>query len=259
MWIQLSKFLPYLVYPLTIVLLLLIVALLRSKRGGRAWIALALVLLLAASNPYLAERFRLKLEGWYPAIPAHEAPAVDAIVMLGGALYLPLPPMVEAELSDAADRVLAASRLYRAGRAPRVVVTGGNVFDQGEGVRGESYYVAQLLEEWGVPRRAIVIEEASRNTRGNALETKKILDRENARTILLVTSAFHMPRALATFRGAGIEAVPYPVDFSVSNYRVPVLFDLLPSAAALAFNTSTIREYLGIVVYGVRGWLAHID
>ena len=64
MWIQLSKFLPYLVYPLTIVLLLLIVALLRSKRGGRAWIALALVLLLAASNPYLAERFRLRLEGW---------------------------------------------------------------------------------------------------------------------------------------------------------------------------------------------------
>ncbi|MCZ7597710.1 MAG: hypothetical protein M5U09_08210 [Gammaproteobacteria bacterium] len=130
MWIELSKFLPYLVYPLTIVLLVLIVALLRSSRAGRGWIAFALVLLLAASNPYLAERFRLKLEGSYPAVPADEAPAADAIVMLGGALYLPLPPMVEAELSDAADRVLAASRLYRAGKAPRVVVTGGNVFDQ---------------------------------------------------------------------------------------------------------------------------------
>jgi uncharacterized SAM-binding protein YcdF (DUF218 family) len=260
MWIELSKILPYLVYPLTITLLLLasgvLLRMFGARRTGGVCLALSLVVLLASSNPWLAKGFRAQLEQWYTPFTAADAPHVDAIVLLGGALHLPLPPRVDAELSDAADRVLYTSRLYRAGKASRIVVTGGNVFDQGDGVRGESFYIAELLREWGVPARAIVIEEHSRNTRQNALETKKILDRSGHRTILLVTSALHMPRALATFKGAGIEAIPAPVDFSVSSYRYPVALDLLPSAGALYINTQTLREYLGIVVYGFQGWFA---
>jgi uncharacterized SAM-binding protein YcdF (DUF218 family) len=263
MWIELSKILPYLVYPLTLVIGALALGLVLTALGARRAAALctiaALGVLLAASNPYLASRFRAGLEGWYTPMRADQAPQADAIVLLGGALYLPLPPLVDAELSDAVDRVLAAARLYRAGKAPLVVVTGGNVFYQGEGVHGESWYLARLLGEWGVPRAAVVIEESSRNTRENAVETKKILDRGNLRTILLVTSAFHMPRALATFRRVGIDAVPFPVDFAVSDYARPVLLDLLPSAGALALSTHTLREYLGILVYGLRGWLAHVE
>lgn len=260
MWILLSKVLPYLLYPLTLILILggLGVALRRfgASRSGSVLLSLAVVVFVASSNPWLAARFRAPLEQWYVPVTAAEAPSADAIVLLGGALYLPVPPRVTAELSDAGDRVLYAARLYRNGRAPRVIVTGGNVFEQADGVRGESWYLAELLTEWGVPSSAITIEEASRNTRENALQTKKILDRERLGTILLVTSAMHMPRALATFKAAGVDAIAVPVDFTVDAYRRPVIFDLLPSANAMAANAYTLREYLGILVYGFRGWLA---
>lgn len=260
MWIELSKALPHLVYPLSVALVLVLaggVSALAGARRSGGWLAItAAVVLLAASNPLLAKRFRAALEQWYTPLAAADAPRAGAIVVLGGGLALPMPPRVGVELGDAADRVLHGARLYRAGKAPLVVATGGNVFDQGDGVLGEAHYMAALLAEWGVPPAAIIIEHGSRNTRDNALETKKILDRENIETILLVTSAMHMPRALATFLGAGVDAIPVPVDYTVSDYRRPLLLDLLPSAEALAFNTQTVREYLGILVYGVRGWLA---
>ncbi len=260
MWVILSKTLPYLLFPLTLVMILGATGFgLRrfgARRSGSVALALALCLLIVSSNPWLAARFRAQLEQWYVPVTAAQAPSADAIVLLGGALYLPVPPRVTAELSGAGDRVLYAARLYRSGRAPRVIVTGGNVFEQPDGVRGESWYLAELLEEWGVPESAILIEESSRNTRQNALETKKILDRERLRTILLVTSAMHMPRALATFRGAGINAIAAPVDFTVDAYRRPGFFELLPTADAMAHNAYTLREYLGIIVYGLRGWLA---
>lgn len=260
MWIVLSKVLPVLVYPLTLFLLLAALAALLRLAGrprGAGWcLGLALVVLLVGSNPYLASRFRAGLEGGYTPFAAADAPRADAVVLLGGALHLPVPPRPTAELSDAADRVLYAARLYRAGRAGRVIVSGGNVFEQGGGVRGESWYLAELLREWGVPADAIVIEEKSRNTRENALETRKILERERLGTILLVTSAMHMPRALATFRGAGVDAVALPVDYTVGALRRPLILDLLPSAGALQANEQTLREYLGILVYGLRGWLA---
>lgn len=262
MWIELSKILPYLLYPLSIVLLLLLAGavarLLGARRAGGVLVSLSVVLLLVASNPWLAREFRARLEQWYPPVTVAETPRAGAIVVLGGALDLPVPPRIVAELNGSADRPLHGARLYRAGKAPLVVVTGGNVFDQGEQIRGEAWYMTQLLIEWGVPGFAIMAEENSRNTRDNALETKKILDREGIHTVLLVTSAMHMPRALATFAGAGIATIPVPVDFTVGDYRQPLLLDLLPSAGALAFNTQTLREYLGIFVYGLRGWLEKV-
>ena len=259
MWILLSKVLPYLLYPLSVVLLSgglgVLLRRLGARRSGGVMLTFALTVLAVSSNPWLADRFRARLEHWYTPVTAQQAPAADAIVLLGGALYLPVSPRVTAELSDATDRVLYAARLYRAGRAPRIIVTGGNAFEQVDGVRAESWYVAELLAEWGVPPGAITIEENSRNTRQNALETKKILDRDRIKTILLVTSAMHMPRALATFEGVGIDAIAVPVDYTVDAYRMPAILDMLPSAAAMAFNAQTLREYLGIAMYGFRGWL----
>jgi uncharacterized SAM-binding protein YcdF (DUF218 family) len=260
MWIAMSKILPYLVYPFTLFLILGVVGIVLRSLGARRSGALAMVLsvlvLLAGANPWLASRLRANLEHWYTPVRAADAPVADAIVLLGGALALPVPPRVDAELVDASDRILYASRLFRAGKAPRIVVAGGNVFDQGGDIDPESHYISELLEEWGVPREAIIVEGSSRNTRQNAIETERILKREGLRTVLLVTSASHMPRALATFRALKIDAIPLPVDYSVSDYRHPLALDLVPSAGALAFNANTIREYLGILVYGVRGWLA---
>ena len=100
-----------------------------------------------------------------------------------------------------------------AGKAPLIIVSGGNVFLQ-EGIRPESAYTADLLQEWGIPQSAIIFEGNSRNTRENAVETSRLLKNRQLNRVLLVTSAFHMPRALATFRAVGIDAIPSPSSIS---------------------------------------------
>ena len=87
----------------------------------------------------------------------------------------------------------------------------------------------------------------------NALYTAEILEAQGMGPVLLVTSALHMPRALATFRAAGVDAIPAATDFEVMP-RPRVLLDWLPDAEALAASTRALKEYLGLWVYRYRGW-----
>ena len=82
----------------------------------------------------------------------------------------------------------------------------------------------EILKEWGIPSEAVLIEGRSRNTYENAIETKKLLKARQIDKILLITSALHMPRALATFRTAGIDAIPSPSGYSIVNYARPQLW-----------------------------------
>jgi uncharacterized SAM-binding protein YcdF (DUF218 family) len=260
MWHTLSKILPYLFYPLTIVLVLLILAatLLASGRQQRlaaGTLMAAIILLLVASAPPVAGVLYGTLERIHPPLAIEDVPVADAIVVLGGGIDLPLHPRTDAELGEAADRILVAARLYRAGKAPRVLVSGGNVFAQ-DGVAGESEYTRRLLVEWGVPTGMIVVETRSRNTYQNAIETRKLLTVPGRWKVLLVTSAVHMPRALATYRSQAIDAVPVPTDYAVVGYNQPWLLDWLPSAQALSMSTAALREWLGLAVYRARGWIA---
>jgi uncharacterized SAM-binding protein YcdF (DUF218 family) len=259
MWIQLSKILPYLVFPLSIFFECLVIGWLCKRFGaikfGNVFQGLGVIVLLVASMPPVAIAFNQRLESWYQPMPAAKAPRADAIILLGGALSLPLTPRIGPELTDASDRILYAAQLYKAGRAPLILVTGGNVFKQDEKVESEAYYISKLLQQWGIPESAILIETESRNTRQNALNSAKILDQNTVKSALLVTSAFHMPRAAATFKAVGLNVVPSPIDFAVVNYKRPVLLDYLPSAGALGGTTRALREHVGIFVYGLRGWL----
>ena len=112
-----------------------------------------------------------------------------------------------------------------------------------------------MLKEWGIPGEVILIEGRSRNTYENALETKQILKDKQIDKILLVTSAFHMPRALATFRTVGIDAVPSPSSYSIVDYVRPRILDWVPSVGNLVRMQAVIHEKLGILVYRYRGWI----
>jgi uncharacterized SAM-binding protein YcdF (DUF218 family) len=167
----------------------------------------------------------------------------------------PAPPRISIDLSDAADRVLHAARLYRAGKAPVVLVTGGAIPWLGSDIPEAGSMVA-LLEEWGVPGAAIIAEAASRNTYENAVFSKPLLSEYGLRRVLLVTSALHMRRALATFRTAGIDAVPAATDYTVTYRDWRTVIDFLPDARALSHTTDAIREYVGYVYYRWKGWIA---
>jgi uncharacterized SAM-binding protein YcdF (DUF218 family) len=183
-----------------------------------------------------------------------EVPTADAIVVLGGSVGMPLPPRVYPDLNDAADRVWHAARLYRAGKAPLVIASGGTMPWEDQRYR-EATVMRTLLADWGVPSDAILLEASSANTYQNATNTAALTKKHGVERVLLVTSALHMRRALATFRSAGVNAVPVATDYQVTRTE-RTLLDAAPSAEALAGSTAAIREYVGYLVYAWRGWIA---
>ena len=112
----------------------------------------------------------------------------------------------------------------------------------------------EILEVMGVPGRSMLLERSSRNTYDNALYTAVVLNNKNIKRILLVTSAFHMRRAVALFEKQGFDVVPAPTDYQ--RLVAPrVLPGWLPSVDDLARTTIAIKEMVGFWVYRWRGWL----
>ena len=253
-WITLSKFLPQLVYPFNLALLLLLAALLMMifgrRRSGAFTVFLAFVILVVCASPLPLVLYR-QHELRHTPVPISSSPTGDVIVLLGGDVGLPVPPRTESQLHG--NRLLHAFRLFEAGKAPLILVTGGNVFPQ-EGLSAEAAYSKTILASWGIPDDAILTESKSRNTRQNALYSHQILSAQGIDRILLVTSAFHMPRAAAVFRQAGFEVMPSPSSVSVTDYRRSKLLDWWPSLGNLGKAQALMRERLGIFVYRLRGW-----
>ncbi len=256
--ILLSKLLPLFLYPLNFALLMLFIAMLALWRGwrrsGTLFVTLSFLFLTASAMPPVAKELAGRLERQYLPLSVEQSPQADAIIVLGGGVNIKVPPRVTAELGEGADRVLHAARLYKAGRAPIIIASGGNVFPQTTAL-AEAAHMAELLQEWGVPAGAIVTEQNSRNTHENALAVEKLIDRNGYGRVLLVTSAIHMPRAMATFRSAGIDVVASPTDILVTKYRQPGGLDWMPSVGALGLTTLAVKEYIGTAIYESQGWI----
>jgi uncharacterized SAM-binding protein YcdF (DUF218 family) len=264
MFLFLSKLLPLLIYPLGLACVLLVVALVALKRRPR-WaagaIALAVVLLLVSSNTWVATGVVRSLEWRYP--DTVDLPAAEAIVVLGGSIKPQLPPRPWIEVAEEGDRVLHGARLYLAGKAPLLVLSGGRItWGQSQG-RSEAEDMAELALALGVPATAVLIEPDSLNTFENAANTKALLAQRNIDRILLVTSAMHMPRSLAIFKKQGFSVTPAPTDFHVVNDPLDPgvttwqgkTLSLMPQADHLYYLTRALKEYIGIVIYWLKGWL----
>jgi uncharacterized SAM-binding protein YcdF (DUF218 family) len=268
MFFFLSKFLPNLVFPLGLACVLLVLALLvrRRPRWQTGLIALALALLWLGGNRIVNMALLRSLEWQYLSgtTPGHSEPQADVIVVLGGGERSKAFPRPTSELNEAGDRLLYAAQLYRQGAAPFILVSGGQApWVSASSVPGAES-MAEILGLMGVPDEALWLESGSRNTYENALETKAILESRGIDNVLLVTSAMHMPRAYAVFAKTGLGVTPAPTDFLMTQedweyYTQPnvviQLFNLLPTANSLAVTTRVLKEYVGIVVYSLRGWI----
>jgi len=257
MYVYLSKILPVFMMPLGVVSLLLLLALFFLRRGKRrtsaAFLVLGLAVLWTASTPFVAAQLLRQAESRYPAVAMEQVPLGGCVIVLGGAVGAPIPPRVDIDMSESIDRVYQAAALYRAGKAPIVIVTGGNQ-PWSESKTAEADLIRDLLIEWGVPRDAIFLEGSSRNTRENALYTKNILDAIVCKDPLLVTSAAHMPRAVAAFNSVGVAVTAVSTDVRATNLSLPGVIDFIPSADALATTSEVIREWIGQQVYAWQGW-----
>jgi uncharacterized SAM-binding protein YcdF (DUF218 family) len=248
----LTKVLPLAIYPLgaTIGFGLIAVGLAFGgySRGALVVALSALSLLWIASMPCVAVWAIASLENQNPPRPIAETPKADVAILLGGGVASPTPPRISAELNEAGDRVLHAARLFKAGKVQRILVTGGNI-PWVSGGAPEADLMRDYLVEFGVPIDLIEIAGQSQNTYQNAREIVAMWAGGQFRSALLVTSAAHMPRAMAVFRKAGFPVEPSPTDVRAVPPNEPTLLDWLPHAGALEQTTQAIREWIGLFVY----------
>lgn len=259
----LSKLLPLFIYPVGLSSLLMVLGLVwlwRRPRWATGAIALALFILFFSSNPVVSNKLLSSLEWRY--FPPDPVPRADAIVVLGGATAPAIAPRPWVEVSEAGDRILYAARLYNQGRAPKLILSGGRVQWRGSSDESEADDMKAFAMAMNVPPADIILEGRSLNTRQNAVNVKEILEEQSIESVLLVTSAVHMPRSVAIFNKLDINVIPAPTDYLVTKptdgrKRTTIegrILDLLPQAEATQRFTRAMKEYIGFVIYRLRGW-----
>jgi uncharacterized SAM-binding protein YcdF (DUF218 family) len=251
-FLTLSKILDVLFLgPLSWALWLLLLSLLLRRRRATPWLVGAAVVVLYAFSldPVAQALLRYAESG---ARSTYRPDRVyDAVVVLGG--YTDLGPTRRRgalDFDERVDRLLTGWELVRDGHARFVLLSGGNL-DARPGDVAEAEWAGAKLRSWGVPADRIVEEPRSRNTHENALESARIVRERGWGSLLLDTSAFHMPRALATFRAAGLAPDTLPVDWKGDDARG---MHWLPVAGALRRSTDALRELAGRAVYRWMGY-----
>lgn len=244
----LSKFLPLLVLPVGITIMLLIVSVVTRRR----WLSvIAIVFLWVTSMPLVGNALSQSLDAGQIRIPATEAATADAIVVLSTGRVVAPGPAAISEWDDP-DRFFGGVELLQAGKAPLLVFTGG-WFPYAASAPLEGDILAGYAKAMGVPAERILTTGRVVNTLEESRAVAEVLKDRTPRvsSILLVTSAFHMPRARLLFERAGFEVRPFPVDFGASRAGELSVLDFVPNAAALLRTQGALRELYGRAFYRV--------
>ena len=260
MFFVLSKIAGFFIVPSNLVALVglagVLLLAMRRRRTALTLLVISSVLVATAGFSPLGNVLLLGLTERFPQWqPGGRAP--DGIIVLGGAIDAEASAARNSvELDSSAERILAMLVLARSYPAAKIVFSGGsgNLFLSSV---SEAPIAAQLLEEFGVARDRILLEETSRSTAENARFLRASVAPRPGERWLLVTSAFHMPRAIGVFRKVGFEVEAYPVDWRTRGWvDATVPFDRLSSG--LARTDVALHEWGGLAIYWLTGRSAEL-
>lgn len=262
MLFELSKILWWFVQPSKLWLLLVTLGVLllytRAKNFGRGLLSFAVI--VAFLTVFLPVHTWLAgpLEQRFPELT--ELPAnVDGIVVLGGAVSELLTAAYgQPALNDAAERMTQAVTLARRYPTAQLVFTGGTAIVNRDPTLPEvteADVAKQLFENLGIEDSRLVLEDKSRNTWENAVNTKALVNPQPGQTWLLVTSALHMPRSVGIFRKVGWEVTPYPTDYEVIPGHRQANLGFVDK---LEIIDSATKEWIGMVSYYLMGRTAAV-
>ena len=214
-------------------------ALWSHKRTAVFFSILGLGWMFLWSLPITSLYFGGKLERRYVYEEAARAPRADVIVVLGGNTQANRANWFEPyNRATAIDRIDRAAALYLAGRAPKILLSGGAL----EGKVSEAQIMAKILRQRGVPESALILENNSRYTYQNAQFSDQMMQSAQLKRALLVTSALHMPRALATFIKRGIDTMPASSAPQITLPEDVELNPWLPQIRSLEASRTIIKE-----------------
>ncbi|TGK34700.1 YdcF family protein [Leptospira gomenensis] len=246
-----SKLATLFLFPLPLFLLLLLIAGAKLKPWKEKFsVLIPTVLLWILSTSTVSQKLVQSLEIYHPPVPIEKVPKADVILVLGGMVSTLSRYDEQVELYNTAERLTETVRLYRAQKASKILFSGGsgNLFYQEV---PESEPAGNFLKQMGIPESSLILESKSRNTSENVSYTMELLKEKKWKSVILVTSAFHMKRSVSIFENKGITLFPYPVDFRAQK-PVLTLDNFFPSTFCLENSTISIKEWIGILVYKIR-------
>lgn len=218
--------------------------------------AITFVLLTALffTNPLC---FNIVAKWWEPTlIPLQSIQTHDIAIVLGGFTRSGLHRVDDRYTASAANpRITVAMELYRLGKVKKILVSSGDGAVFRRTPEPEADEVKAFLVRTGIPEEDIIIENASRNTRDNAVFTKALVDEKFPRSkCLLITSGSHMPRSIACFEKAGLSCTAFPADNKAERITNEPRTWLSPDPQYLEFWQFLIKEWIGYAVYKMVGY-----
>lgn len=241
--------------PLSLVFLLILLALLLSlaglRKAGILFSAIATLLLVTTLYTTAGNVMLQALENRV-ARPEQDPASVSCIILLGGAIE---NDVMDArggiEFNAAADRYTQTLRLALKFPQARIIISGGDGSFRGR-YEGEAKATEGFFASFGINADRLIKENTSRNTFENSANTKQMLQANGLSDCLLVTSAFHMPRATALFKAMGVSVIPYPVDYRTTGHT-RIGFDFTQPSLNAQNTATAVREWLAILGYRLSG------
>jgi uncharacterized SAM-binding protein YcdF (DUF218 family) len=254
MFFYLSKILWFFAEPGNALLLALVIGLFltftRFKKLGRSVVTLVVVAALVITFVPFGNWMRIALEDRFPPQDL-SLQSVDGIIVLGGVISPQLSAARETlAIGGAVERITESAALARANPSAKLIFTGGTGSLTQTDLR-EADYVVSLYETLGVRPPQLLIDRDARNTWENANNARGLVSPGPYERWVLVTSAFHMPRAVGVFRAQGWEVIPYPVDYSTNpnaKTKSPMSF-----TTGLGSLYGAIHEWIGLIAYWLNG------
>lgn len=254
MFFYLSKILWFFAEPGNALLIALIVGLIlvstRFRKIGKSLVVLSILFALTVTFIPVGGWMISALEDRFPQ-PDLKLQSVDGIIVLGGVVNPQLSAARETlVIGGAVERITKSAELARTNPDTKLIYTGGSASLTDTDVR-EADYVLSLYSSLGVREPQLQLDRDARNTWENAVNSRRIADPGPYERWVLVTSAFHMPRAVGVFRAQGWEVIPYPVDYSTfpgAEVKSPMRF-----TSGLGSLSGALHEWIGLIAYWLNG------
>jgi len=255
MFFVLSKILSFLAQPLAVACMLFVAGwIVRGQRWKKILRVSAFVILFFSSNFFIANE---AMRAWEPAITPYTSitKKYDYGILLTGVTKTNMKPKDRVYFTRGADRATHTLQLYKLGIIRKVIVSGGSGRLDGRGVR-EADDLADFLKLAGIPEQDLVIENQSKNTHESAkLVSEMLAAMDGPKETLVITSAYHLPRAMACFRKAGVSADAFAVEPTAEERKYNPDTLLVPTLEAMGIWQTLLKEWVGFIAYWFAGYI----
>ena len=249
-----------LIYPVGFIWLALLIGTIvfyrRKQKGAALFCAILCVFVYVIGATPLPEFLMAQLEKPYINTTVANAAPADAVIVLGGYINASSHDSFGFSFTSATDRMITGVEMLRQRKARALILGGGPTRFEGERT-SEGHRVANFLKTWKVGEGEVIGLDACMSTREEAERVKVLMEERKWTNLVLVTSAFHMTRAMATFQKVGIKTRPVACDFEA----MPVMesdttaFRLVPIIDHIRTLSLYLHEVIGWYYYSARGWI----